>query len=135
MSNITEEFAPYPHDEDDVTADSIARTTAVSAFARQQLIDEYMHDDTPRGRRLYATEIGTLVNQYGIVFLLRELAEADPERADAAAKRLWNAWEDGASVAEGLWEWVHGYGIDPVQVSEQAAQQARESVAKLKEAA
>ncbi|MCU1657043.1 MAG: hypothetical protein JWO57_1699 [Pseudonocardiales bacterium] len=129
------EFAPYPEREEDVTADSIARNTAVSAFARQQLIDEYMQDNTAHGKRLYMTEIGTLVNQYGVAFLLRELAEVDKERADAAAKRLYGDWEDGASVAEWLWEWLGEYGIDPEQVNRVAAAQARESVKKLKDAA
>lgn len=134
MTTINE-FAPYPTDEDGVTAESIARSTAVSAFGRQQFIDEYMHSDTPAGKRLYMSEIGTLVNQYGVVFLLRELAEVDPERADAAAKRLWGDWEDGQSVAERLWQWVHDYGIDPEQVNRTAEAQARESVKKLKDAA
>jgi hypothetical protein len=129
------EFAPYPTREKDVTADSIARNTAVSAFARQQLIDEYMQDNTAHGKRLYMTEIGTLVNQYGVAFLLRELAEVDKDRADRAAKQLWDDWEDGQSVAEGLWQWVGEYGIDQNHVNEVAAGQARESVKKLKDAA
>jgi hypothetical protein len=134
MTDINE-FAPYPQREEDVTADSIARSTAVSAFARQQLIDEYMHDNTARGKRLYMTEIGTLVNQYGVAYLLRELAEVDPERADKAAKRLHGDWEDGGSVAEWLWHWLSEYGIDPEQVNRAAVVQARESVKKLKDAA
>jgi hypothetical protein len=134
MTDINE-FAPYPQREEDVTADSIARSTAVSAFARQQLIDEYMQDNTPKGRRLYMTEIGTLVNEYGGAFLLRELAEADPERADKAAKRLYGDWEDGQAVAEWLWHRVSEYGIDPEQVNRAASVQARESVKKLKDAA
>jgi hypothetical protein len=129
------EFAPYPEREEDVTADSIARNTAVSAFARQQLIDEYMQDDSPKGRRLYMTETGALVNQYGVAFLLRELAEVDPTRADKAAKRLYGDWEDGGSVGEWLWEWVGEYGIDQEQVNQVAATQARESVKKLRDGA
>ena len=129
------DFAPYPERDEDATADSIARSTAVSAFARQQLIDEYMNDNSPKGKRLYMTEIGTLVNQYGVVFLLRELAEVDPGRADAAAKRLFGDWEDGGSVGEWLWEWLREYGIDPEQVNRAASAQARESAKKLKDAA
>lgn len=131
MTKINE-FAPYPQSDEDVTADSIARSNAVSAFARQALIDELMNDTSRKGQRIYMSEIGTLVNQYGVVFLLRELAEVDPERADKAAKRLYGDWEDGGSVGEWLWEWLSGYGIDPGEVSRAAEEQARESVKKLK---
>jgi hypothetical protein len=134
MTEINE-FAPYPKREEDVTADSVARSLTVSAFARQQLIDEYMQDDTPRGRRLYMSEIGTFVNQFAVAFLIRELAEVNKERADKAAKRLWDDWEDGQSAAEWLWQWLGEYGIDPEQVNRVAATQARESVKKLKDAA
>lgn len=121
-TNPLDKFAPYPRSEDEVTADALARHVAVSAQRRRVIIDRLMVDTSPDAGARRMDQIGVLINEYGVVKLLRALVEHAPEEADGYAKRLWGAWHDGASVDEGLWEWLTEYGIDPEAVSRVAGE-------------
>lgn len=130
--SITDTFAPYPRDEDDVTAATLARHMAVAAqVAHSQIFPSmYARDaaegpgradkDSPTAKLTAEVHHLTLVNainEYAIVHLLRALVEHAPQQADAVAKDLWNAWEDGGATGEWLWEWLTEYGIDPEAIN------------------
>ena len=106
------DFAPYPEREEEATADRIARNFAVLGHANHRR----MYDADANERN---DAVATVVNMYGFVYLLREFAEVDKDRADAAARDLWSAWDAGDSLGEWLWEWLSSdYGIDPAAVTQ-----------------
>lgn len=134
MSTV-EKFAPYPRDEDAVTADRLARHMAVAAQLTNSQIFTSMHardaaegtdraeKDSPLAKLTAEVHHLTLVNainEYAIVHLLRALIEHAPGQADEVAKDLWGVWEDGGAVGEWIWEWLTGYGIDPEAVRKAA---------------
>jgi hypothetical protein len=106
------DFAPYPEREEDATADCMARNFAVLGHANHcRMLDGA--DDTERHEA-----VALVVSSYGFVYLLREFAAVDKDRADAAARDLWSAWDAGDSLGEWLWEWLKSdYGIDPEAVT------------------
>jgi hypothetical protein len=119
------EFAPYPQREEDVTADSIARNFAVLGHANHRRRFE-AEDSNDR-----KDAVSNVVNMYGFVYLLREFAAVDKDRADAAVRDLWSAWDAGDSLGEWLWEWLkNDYGIDPEAVSHVVEQMQAESQSK-----
>jgi hypothetical protein len=102
--------APYPTSAADVTAEGLARHLAVQA---QRTNAQIM---TASG--LNRDAMARFVYEWGVTFLLREaLAHLGPVAADDIARDLWEAWQDGGSPGEFLWEWLTEYGIDPEQVS------------------
>lgn len=119
-----DDFAPYPRTEDEATADRLARNFAVLGHANHRRVFEVEDANERRDA------IATVVHLYGFVHLLREFAAVDKDRADAAAKELWSAWDAGDSLGEFLWEWLEDYGIDPQAVSkvtEQALAEERQN--------
>jgi hypothetical protein len=109
-ANTTNNLAPYPTSVDDVTADKLARHLAVGA--QRDLRATMDASDVTRDA------MARLVYGWGVTFLLRELQErAGVTVADAVAQDLWEAWEDGSSLGEFLWEWLTEYGIDPEAVN------------------
>lgn len=103
-------FAPYPTRVEDVTADKLARHIAVAAQRRFRT--------TMDAAELDRTEMTLFVQEWGVVYLLREIEErAGAPVADALARDLWEAWDDGSGLGEFLWEWLTEYGIDPEAVS------------------
>ncbi|MFI6594913.1 hypothetical protein ACIBHX_01625 [Nonomuraea sp. NPDC050536] len=121
-----EEIAPYPKREEDVTAAVMAKHhTAFALMHQSMLIDGHIKTDD---RDRYRTSVSHVVAYYGIAHLLREIqGRAGREAADAVARDLWLAWEDGGSIGEWLWEWAVGYGIDPEAVRKVAAQLAAQA--------
>lgn len=130
--SITEKFAPYPRDEDDVTAVSLARHMAVGAQVAHSRIfpSIYARDaaegpggaekDSPAAKQaaeLHHLTLVNAINEFAIVRLLRALVEHAPEQADVVAKDLWSAWEDGGATGEWIWEWLTEYGIDPEAIN------------------
>jgi hypothetical protein len=108
-ADATSQLAPWPTSAEDVTADKLARHLAVGA---QRTLRTTM--DAPDVNR---DAMARLVYGWGVTFLLRELQERSGVTiADAVAQDLWEAWEDGSSLGEFLWEWLTEYGIDPEAV-------------------
>lgn len=98
--------------DQDATADSIARNFAVLGHANHRRMFDGKDDSERRDA------VSNVVNMFGFVFLLREFAAVDKDRADAAARELWTAWEAADSLGEWLWEWLKtDYGIDPEAVT------------------
>lgn len=123
-----DDLAPWPQTEAEATADAVAKAVAVSAWARQVHIHEMgVTDDN------YHSQIGILVNEYGVVWLLKFLGDFHKDVADDAAREVWAEWEDGSGIHEWLWEWLTGWGIDPAQVAEIAERERAEQDAKTPE--
>jgi hypothetical protein len=120
-----EEFAPWPKRSEDVTADSLSRWLAVQAHANRTLLGPLPAASDDVGRAHWITDVDFLLDEYGIVMLLRVLRSVNKMSADSAAKALWRAWEDGAEVDANLRDWLTGYGIDPDEVTA-AAQKVRD---------
>lgn len=123
MDKTLNDIAPYPQDQDEVTAEKLTRNLAVYAQANFR----WMLDDASDGKRREA--MMQVVNLYGLVKILRAFTERDPEGADEVARELWADWDAGDSLGEWLWEWLTEYGIDPEQVAEAAATTQEEKAA------
>lgn len=109
MTETTRPLAPYPSSVEDVTADKFARHLAVAA--------QHSFRTTINAAGLDRTAMALFVQEWSVVYLLRELQErAGVMIADAVARDLWEAWEDGSGLGEWLWEWLTEYGIDPEAV-------------------
>lgn len=113
------EVAAYPATEDEATAARIARTMAVSAQTRWHrnwaLMEQLDLGEVSRSE--WHATAAAMAAEFGVSMLLRTLVELDPAAADRAAGQLWADWEDGATLGEGLWEWLNADGIDPEQVN------------------
>jgi len=110
MSTITQ-LAPYPAAADQVNADNLARHLTAAAFARQPRL--FRPEQTAALNQAIAS---AYVAEYAVAALLRALTAVAPEAADQAARDVWDAWEDGGTCGEQLWEWLTEYGIDPGSV-------------------
>lgn len=101
--------APYPTAIEDVTADAMARHMAVQA---QRSYVQFVGSSA-----LSRDAMARFVYEWGVTFLLREFQErAGITAADAVARDLWDAWNDGDSPGEFLYEWLTEYGIDPESI-------------------
>ena len=101
--------APYPTSADKATAEGMARHMAVQAQRSYvQFVGEAGMNRDAMARFVY---------EWGVTFLLREaLAHLGPVTADEIARNLWDAWNDGASPGEFLYEWLTEYGINPESI-------------------
>jgi hypothetical protein len=106
----TMNLALYPASADEVTADRLAASLAVSAQRR------YLATiDAPE---LDRTAMNLFVKEWGVIYLLRETQERmGVDAADRLARDLWQAWE-GGELGEYLHEWLTEYGIDPKTVAQ-----------------
>lgn len=65
-----------------------------------------------------------VVDNFTLVVLLTELMAAAPHRAQVVAQVLYDAWEDGGSIHEWIWDWHAKHakgepiGLDPALVLE-----------------
>jgi hypothetical protein len=110
MTDAKTNLAPYPTSVEDVTAEKLARHMTVQAQRNFRA--------TMDAAELDRNAMARLVFEWGVTFLLRELQErAGATVADAVAQDLWEAWEDGSSLGEFLWEWLTEYGIDPEAIA------------------
>jgi len=102
-----EDLAPY-HDPGTATADQLARYELVFSLASSGGMT---------GGGNVQEAIAWTVAGFNTAFLLRELAKADPEAADEAARAVLRFGDLDAQVAHELTcEWLAGYGIDPREV-------------------
>lgn len=123
-----EDPAPYPQTIEQVTADALARYMAVCAHESGALNlprFEQMKEAEERGVKygvefqVYMLNLTAGTAEQGLAFLLREVIEHLPEKADEIAARLWELWDDPPFVAW-TWDVLQSYGIDPQAVSENA---------------
>jgi hypothetical protein len=110
----------YPADAEDVTADRLARYLVQSANywrkTRQPLVGK-LATGSDQDMMIYLAETSAMIAEFATAYLLRYLADGydgvPPSLANELALQLWNAWEDGGTVHELLWEWATEYGQDP----------------------
>lgn len=103
--NTVDKIAPYPKQEEDANAATLGRALAAHAYyihARDML------DTQPIERATF----NVMVCEYGIAYLLRALAAADPKAADEAARELWSEWNGGDSLGYELHAWLAEWGVD-----------------------
>jgi hypothetical protein len=78
-------------------------------------------DETPAEMSM---RIAHIVSAFTVVALLAELAVVSPARAAAISELLADAWDDGGTVHELIWEWHEAHaagkpvGFEPEQVLE-----------------
>lgn len=118
-----DEYGPndWPHSVEDATADRVARhlTQAATYTAGQmdtvlpRLMATPKVDWTAPDARLHSALTSAYVAKFGVAYLLRSIAEKDPELADRLAADYYDACEDGATPSELLWQWGVAYGQDP----------------------
>lgn len=121
MPESLHDLAPWPQTRAEATADAVAKALTVSAWARQARIHDMSEADDA-----YRAQVGILVNEYGVIWLLKFLRDFHKDVADDAAVEVWAEWEDGSSIHEWLWEWLTEWKIDPDEVSRIAAEQRAE---------
>ena len=124
MPESLNDLAPWPQTEASATADAVAKSITVGAFARDRYIQTLNTTDEK-----WATQVGLLVNEFAVVWLLKFLADFHPDVADDAARLLWSHWEDGGVIPELLWDWLAKWKINPEQVAEVAERQRAEHAA------
>lgn len=123
-----DDIAPYPAKEEDATAKAMTAHFAAFSLMHQTMALNGAFD---ADRDKYMRSIGFAVSYYGLAHLLREVqGRAGVEAADAVARDLWLAWEDGSSLGEWCWEWLSSYGVDPEAVQKVADRLAAEEAAK-----
>jgi hypothetical protein len=130
MPESLNDIAPWPRTEAEATAEAVMKALAVSAWARQARIH-----DMPKVDDTYRAQIGILVNEYGVIRLLKLLGDFHKDVADDAAREVWAEWEAGDGIHEWLWEWLTGWGINPAEVAEVAERQWAEHAEKQQAAA
>lgn len=130
MPESLDDLAPWPQTEKDATADALIKAIAVRAYARAARIHD-LGGDLTREPALteYRNLISVLVNEFGVVRLLRFLKDFHRDVADDAARLLWSGWEDGGGIDELLWDWLTEYRIDPERVIRLAEKQRAEQAA------
>lgn len=126
--------APYPRTEAQATADAIARVivdyTRRRAAATWDVMNRRTPDD-PDGTAIDALNGAAVIHGHGLAAVLRAFHDADPVAADAAARDIWDAWQDGGSVHEWLGVWAQQYGLEPLAEKDKTADDAAEHVVAL----
>lgn len=113
MSTI-DEYGPYPKDESQATASVIYRHLLVATLARYRRHLGQMGPDLPQedAREIQMQSTAALVAEWSLLLTLRLVMQQLPEQADELAVHMWDAWEDGSSFGEWLWEWCDEQGWD-----------------------
>lgn len=109
--------APYPRTEAQVTAATLARHLTRGMQYRTAATWKLIGAAKPNnkaGMDLYMGNLHALIAEYGLVYLLREIAKLDQDVADKLARDIWNAWEDGGSVHEFTGEWAAYYELPEI---------------------
>jgi len=100
-------IAPLP-EEGDVTAEQLARHLAVRAQERWSRQIGYPGDPIDN------LQLSCLLAEFAAAHALATLFEADPKMANWAAVQIRDAFEDGGSVGEWLWELLGGKTVEKV---------------------
>lgn len=106
MTSPLDQYAPWPNHIDDATADALIRHAAVHAHAALALAAE--GHDVPR-------QLERALRYFVTAALLGDLA-ADPDRADASARRIWDRLGDGGDVPDSIAGWLTVFGLDPDEI-------------------
>ncbi len=113
----------WPATGAEVTADGLARYytwQTAQCHARQEKAAGAHPTggvDVAAKDRAYLDAALLYLNTWTTALTLRALADAAPDQAEATARALWNALEDGGTPGELLWEWLVGYRYDPDKVA------------------
>jgi len=120
MKSRLDEIAPYPS-TGEVTANTLLRYETVHTYAHEARTRDLAtaasstRPGSPEWSR-YSESAMTLVRQFAVVFLLRQIRDIAPDRADEVAAHLQELWTDGGVIRECLYDWLVEAGIDPREV-------------------
>lgn len=105
MKDQLDQFAAWPKNEEEATAEAMIRYSLVRAHAADVCMS-WSQGDLER-------QTVRLLCNFTAASLLRDLADSCLAEADAAAARLWRNYEDGGIISELNWQWLTDAGIDP----------------------
>ncbi len=120
--------APYPSTEAQATADALARHLTLGLLTRTYAATDLVGEATPTnpdGMRRYYDNLHAMIAEYGLVFVLREVAKLDRDVADKLAREVWAAWDAGDSIGEFVWEWAVAYDLPARRRSSTRANRTR----------
>jgi hypothetical protein len=127
MTNVIEQFAPYPKTEDEATAEAIYRYLLVAAqvtcLAR---VRPFTMPGRPDDPEQHLAAVAQFISEWSTLHLMRHLlGHGQPQDGDGpdaspdeVARDMWIGWEDGGGPAEALWEWLEEAGFDPEAIDE-----------------
>ena len=112
------DFSPYPESEEGATVETMTRNALLASWANSTFATAALRMRTFLTDQLAHAFNEAATEQFDVAFLLSELAEVDPARAEAAAKRMWVHRFDGGMVHELTWEKLSAAGINPDAVAD-----------------
>lgn len=113
------EIAPLDFGQQEpVAAAEVARWLAYHAQRRwTRNLSRYFDGNDPATRRAFHESVGAMYSEFAALHLLMVLSAADEAKADEAATRIRDAWDDGGLIGELLYEHEQALGIDPEEVT------------------
>ena len=113
IRDALEAIAPTVTEDGPVDARALARTMAVSAQRRwNRNLSRYFAGQDEATRRLFTESVSAMCAEFAMIHLLMALMDENPVRADELATQIRDAWDDGGSIGEWLWEHEQALGID-----------------------
>lgn len=113
-----DEYAPYPTSSDEATAEALAKHFTALACRREGIVSESLRSRDGD----FGEQVGYLVDEYAIAFLLHALIEHAPQAADQVARQLWEDWEVGSRIPDQIWEWTVRHRLPHDEIFETAAE-------------
>uniref|UniRef100_UPI003F49151B DUF6197 family protein n=1 Tax=Streptosporangium sp. CA-235898 TaxID=3240073 RepID=UPI003F49151B len=132
--DVTADMPTLPDDGDAAPAlrmlkAYVARTLYAYALAHKTY-PSLSRPQVREERNRWALRYSLASYAYGVVYLLRELIEHAPDKADEIARLLWNAWSEGEND-EFLRDWLAEWGIDAEKIVQEAFEDAKTADADL----
>ncbi|MCK9901323.1 hypothetical protein [Glutamicibacter sp. V16R2B1] len=116
MPDAPPDYAPFtwPTDERQVTADRLAQYLTASAMHDLHTYRDAItraNKNDPDGLAIYMNHTNALLARFAEITLLRTYQTTNPAAAEEVALDIWNAFEDGSTIHELLWDWAVEYGL------------------------
>lgn len=117
----TSELGGYPKNEEQATADAIAKHLTVGLQHQTRETWNLVGRRDADGLRIHGLHSAAMVADWALVHVLREFAKVDKQAADAVAREVWEGWEDGSTIHEVSWDWAREYGLPELPEKDEPA--------------